>query len=73
MSTWVEAKRMVIWRVFNIGKKNQCFLILNILYSPLNIKPKIVKYCYVVNLVAFTPRLVRKPGNSHIHAEDRSS
>lgn len=61
---WAEARRMVIWRAFNIEKKSMRPYFKYIVL-PLNIKPKI-------NLVAFTPRMVRKPGNSHIHAEDRS-
>lgn len=40
-------------------------------HSILNLK--VVKYWFVVHLVAFTLRMVRETGNNHIHTKDRRS
>lgn len=67
-------RRMAVWRVLTLKTKKSIFPYFTYLVLPypmLNLK--VVKYWFVVHLVAFTLRMVRETGNSHICTKDRSS
>lgn len=67
-------RRMAVWRVLTLKTKKSMFPYFTYLvlpYPTLNLK--VVKYWFVIHLVAFTLRMVRETGNSHIRTKDRSS